>query len=56
MKIDVFRGEKFRDFDKRPLNTDSTISDDGWSCLECLVLFFHVKLFAIEDMVTATAR
>ena len=26
MKIDVFRGEKFLDFDKRPLNTDSTVS------------------------------
>ena len=56
MKIDVFRGEKFRDFDKRPLNRFHCISDDGWSCLECLVLFFHVKLFAIEDMVTGIAR
>ena len=26
MKIDVFRGEKFREFDKQPLNTDSTVS------------------------------
>ena len=26
MKIDVFRGEKLRDFDKRPLNTDSPVS------------------------------